>query len=626
MRMRVNLGRILPALGAIAAVWAAAVWITGGFTLEAIGLRLSSHDPVPPLILALVFLVLHGVKVGRPELTRETLSAVRRSARAPVLVGAVAVAITAFGATWTSHAGGGSDSYGYVSQADLWLSGQLKTPQPFAVGVPWPLGPLTFVPIGYRLSDGGHSIAPQYAPGLPMLMAVAKRVAGQCAIFWVVPLSAALLTVATFGIGRRLSSGAVGLVAALLIATSPIVLIMLVNPMSDIPAAAFWALATYLVLRQGATAAFLAGLSAAVAVLIRPNLITVAAAFGLWLLWSAWVARKDSERLDSHHRPTLLRRLFPVVAFILGITPAIVTIAVINTSLYGSTTTFGYGNLDPLFSRAYILANLRHWTAWVQASQTPLAFAGLAALFMPLKWLWRTETARRGSVLLALIACAAMASYAAYFPYDGWWFLRFLLPMWPALSVGMAIVLARVAALRHPWTAIGIALVVACLGLHGLADATTRGVFVAQGLEQRYATVGQLVRDITPEGSVVFAGQHSGTLRYYGGRLTLRFDLLDAGWLDRAAQWLASAGAHPYVLVEAWERDQFTARFGDRSPLGQLTGKPMLVYEAEAATYNTYLYDLQDSSSTATMTVRPNDAPVDTCVKPAPPPVVVLPR
>jgi hypothetical protein len=28
---------------------------------------------------------------------------------------------------------------------------------------------------------------------------------------------------------------------------------MLVNPMSDIPAAAFWALATYLILRQGVT-------------------------------------------------------------------------------------------------------------------------------------------------------------------------------------------------------------------------------------------------------------------------------------------------------------------------------------------------------------------------------------
>ena len=626
-RVRIHLGKILSALSAIAILWAAAVWFTGGFTFGAFGLGFSSHDPVRPLILALLFLVLHAVTVGHAELIRETAAVVRRCSRAPSLIVALAVVITAFGVTWTSHAGGGSDSYGYVSQADLWLSGQLKAPQPFALQVPWPRGPQTFVPIGYRLSDRGHSIAPVYAPGLPMLMAVAKRLAGHCAIFWVVPLSAALLTVATFGIGRRLVSDAVGLVGALLIATSPIVLIMLVNPMSDIPAAAFWALATYLILRQGVPAAFFAGLSAGVAVLIRPNLVTVAAAIGLWLVWSAWVARRDSERsADPHSRPTFLRRLVPAVAFSLGVAPAIVAMVVINTTLYGSPTTSGYGNLNPLFSRAHILVNFGHWTAWLHASQTPLAFAGLAALFVPMKWLWRTDYARRAAVLLALIACAVTASYAAYEPFDGWWFLRFLLPMWPALSVGLAMILVRVGALRPPWTAIGIALVVAGLGVHGLADARTRGVFVAQGLEQRYATVGHFVRDITPEASVVLAGQQSGSLRYYGGRLTLRWDVLDAGWLDRAVEWLASQGAHPYLLVEAWERDQFRARFGDQSPLGKLTGTPMLVYEAGTGTYSSYLYDLLNPSSTTTMTIGQDNPLAGTCVKPAPPPVVILPR
>lgn len=619
-----QLGKVLPALSAIATVWAAAVWLTGGFTLGAFGLRLSSHDPVKPLVLALLFLVLHGVRVGHAELMRQTAAVVRRCFRIPSLVVALAIAITSFGATWTSRAGGGSDSYGYVSQADLWLSGQLKTPQPFALKVPWPRGPMTFVPHGYRLSDRGHSIAPLYAPGLSMLMAVAKGLAGHCAIFWVVPLSAALLTVATFGIGRRLASDAVGLIAALLTATSPIVLIMLVNPMSDIPAAAFWALATYLILRQGAAAAFLAGLSAAVAVLIRPNLVTVAAAFGLWMVWSAWMARKDSERSSgAASRPTFLRRLVPVVAFSLGVAPTIVTMVVINTTLYGSPTTSGYGNLNPLFSRAHILVNLEHWTAWLHASQTPLTFAGLATLFVPMKWLWRTDFARRAAVLLALIACAVMASYAAYLPFEAWWFLRFLLPMWPALCVGLAILLVRVAALRRPWTAIGITLIVAGLGVHGLLDATRRGVFLTQGLEQRYATVGHFVRDTTPEGSVVLAGQQSGSVRYYGGRLTLRWDVLDAAWLDRAVQWLASQGAHPYVLVEAWERDNFRARFGDQSQLGKLTWTPMLAYEA--GTYSTYLYDLLNPSTT-TMTISQDNPLIDPCVKPAPAPVVVLPR
>ena len=143
--MRINLGKILLALSAIATAWAAAAWFTGGFTLEAFGLRLSSRDAVRPLILALLFLALYGVTVGPGEFMRKAAALVRRSARAPFLVVALAVAITGFGVTWTSRAGGGSDSYGYVSQADLWLSGQLKTPQPFALQVPWPRGPQTFV-------------------------------------------------------------------------------------------------------------------------------------------------------------------------------------------------------------------------------------------------------------------------------------------------------------------------------------------------------------------------------------------------------------------------------------------------------------------------------------------------
>src|SRR5262245_47825746 len=131
-----NLGRALAALSAIAAVWAAAVWLTGGFNAELIGLRFSSHDPVRPLVLALAFLVLHALKVGPAEFTRETAAVVRHRSFVPGLAGALALVLAMFGATWTSHAAGGSDSYGYVSQADLWLSGQLKTPQPFALEAP----------------------------------------------------------------------------------------------------------------------------------------------------------------------------------------------------------------------------------------------------------------------------------------------------------------------------------------------------------------------------------------------------------------------------------------------------------------------------------------------------------
>ncbi len=55
--------------------------------------------------------------------------------------------------------------------------------------------------------------------------------------------------------------------------------------MSDVPAAAFWGLALACVLKQTRLAVAGAGLSVAMAILIRPNLVPVAAVFGLWCAW-----------------------------------------------------------------------------------------------------------------------------------------------------------------------------------------------------------------------------------------------------------------------------------------------------------------------------------------------------
>src|SRR5258706_8636295 len=79
-------------------------------------------------------------------------------------------------------------------------------------------------------------------------MAGAKLIAGHAAMFWVTPLTGVLLVWMTFAIGRRLGSPLIGLVAAWLLATSPVFLAMLVSPMSDVPASAFWAAALYFAL------------------------------------------------------------------------------------------------------------------------------------------------------------------------------------------------------------------------------------------------------------------------------------------------------------------------------------------------------------------------------------------
>ena len=66
---------------------------------------------------------------------------------------------------------GGSDAYGYVSQAALWAAGNLIVPEPLAP-IGRALGIIT-APLGYRPAIVAGASVPTYAPGYPMLMALA---------------------------------------------------------------------------------------------------------------------------------------------------------------------------------------------------------------------------------------------------------------------------------------------------------------------------------------------------------------------------------------------------------------------------------------------------------------------
>ena len=87
-------------------------------------------------------------------------------------------------------------------------------------------------------------------------------------------------------------------------------------------------------------------------------------------------------------------------------------------------------------------------------------------------------------------------------------------------------------------------------------------------LEARYPLAGQWIDINTPPTSVVLANQHSGSLRWYGARQTLRWDFIEPGDLIRTIAELESHGAATYVALEGAEVEMFNARFAD--PIGQL--------------------------------------------------------
>lgn len=190
---------------------------------------------------------------------------------------ALAIITAVLGIRFGIFAASGADSYGYVSQADLWLERSLIIEQPLGRDAPWRHAVWTLAPLGYRPGDERGTMVPTYSPGLPLLMAAFKAVAGADAVYYVVPLLGALAVCLTFVLGRRLAGPHAGALAAAALVVSPPFLFQLMWPMSDVPAMAWWLLSTVLALGRTPWYAAASGLAASAAILTRPNLVILAA-------------------------------------------------------------------------------------------------------------------------------------------------------------------------------------------------------------------------------------------------------------------------------------------------------------------------------------------------------------
>jgi hypothetical protein len=160
-------------------------------------------------------------------------------------------------------------------------AGRIVNIQPIATRAPWEQGTRAFVPVGHvpAFSPPGATV-PMCPPGYPMLMTLARIVGGRAAMFAVVPLLGALAVWSTFVLGRRIAGPAAGALAALLLAASPPFLYQVVQPMSDVPASAMWAVTLVPLTDRRFTSstrgAVLGGIATGAALLIRPNLVPVA--------------------------------------------------------------------------------------------------------------------------------------------------------------------------------------------------------------------------------------------------------------------------------------------------------------------------------------------------------------
>ena len=451
---------------------------------------------------------------------------------------AICAAVVGVALRYGSYVAGGSDSYCYVHQAERWASGRLLEPNPLALDAPWPGAPLSFAPAGHVPSATVRgAIVPICPPGLSMLMAPALALGGRTAMFAVVPVCGLLLVMATWLLGTRLDDR-VALAAAAVTAASPVVLYQVIQPMSDVPAAAFWVLALALATRSH-PAAIAAGVCGGAAILIRPNLVPLGLVVGAYLLLrpgAPW-----AERLRDGAR------------YAIGCAAGCVAVAAVQQHFYGSPLTSGYGAASDLFSIHRVGPNASRYASWLFETHGPLlAFAAVAPLVL----------ARPLAAVGLAFVLVNLGLYLPYLTFDDWSYLRFLLPSIPVLAVlGMGS-LSRIAA-RAGRRAVPMALTVAALALMvlGVREARARNTFRLAELESVFPRTGLVTGSRLPQNALVVTSRFSGSVRFYGARPTLVWDALDPAWLDGALAFARAKGLEPYLLLDSAEEAAFRARF-----------------------------------------------------------------
>src|SRR5262249_24101490 len=245
--------------------------------------------------------------------------------------------------------------------------------------------------------------------------------------------------------------------------------------------------------------------------------------------WSWWTEDDSSRRVRS------------MLRFGVGLAPAVIGITWLNAVLYESPLTSGYGTAGDLYSLRYLAPNVVNDLMWMAASETPIV--GRTALYLVALRMSAAPQVPLARPLIGGIVGVTVLSYAFYRPFDVWWYLRFLLPMWPVMLLATAATMdgaiariaSRIAPRRAtpPVPAVAIlTIIVALLVWHHIGFAESGGVFTLGRSERKYVDVARFVAQHTEPDAVVLSVQHSGSLRFYAGRLTLKRDVLDPAWLD----------------------------------------------------------------------------------------------
>ena len=257
----------------------------------------------------------------------------------------------------------------------------------------------------------------------------------------------------------------------------------------------------------------------------------------------------------------------------------------INAQLHGSPFRSGYGTTSELYSWSRVPINLGLYLNWFAQVHTPFALCGLAAILVPVRRLWPNVRDRSGPIVIATFVVGVWLIYCAWLVFDAWWFARFLLSSWPFIMLGVGSVAAAAYRSSARYLRPVVVAAVIALAIFQLEKAITRDTFDTRDNRRRFVAVARLVRRMTDRNSVIVSFDYSGSIRDYGGRMTMNYAAIPSGQsLDAIVEWLTAHGVRTYLAVEDGELQEFVQRFAGNACLRALDGPPLAIYERPGRT------------------------------------------
>jgi hypothetical protein len=462
------------------------------------------------------------------------------SARVAVYVALLlAGVVTAVTIRNNSFAPWGTDPGSYINAARRWAEADLFEPDALQL---WPRWNQFGVPLGSTPSAIRGTYVTMYPLGFPVLLAVGDLVDPELGAYAVAPFFAGVLVLTTFFLTRTITTTAGALLAATLVALSPVVLIHAVTPMSDVPATALLMLAVLMSLRPSGMAACAGGLALTMAVMTRPVLAPLGIVPFALILMRRWFAPSERTRVEGKHAA-----LFAAAA---SIGPAL--LAWSQLVLYGSALKSGYPGFENFFSRDRIAINAEVLVRNLATLHSPFVFLGLAAV-VPL-YFTRAERDRRSLVVVVALMLIALINYALYLPYltfDDVWSTRFLLPAQVALFVLLAAAVNdAVIAVSRLARVLAIVCVIPAVIVASEGAKLFSFVFGAWPGQAQTRLMGYYLRDALPRNAAVISYLHSAAFAFNTGAQIVRFDFMSPADAEVLIEALKRRGYEPVVVID----------------------------------------------------------------------------